>query len=217
MPAVEAANAACRLSAAAPRPAVLTRGAEPPGTPTTLGCRQRSAPRNPHNLVLPLAVSAPEPPQPCVAVGGQHPGPPDLHNLGLLTAVSVRAPGPPQPWVADGGQRPGPGTPTGWLSRRARLSRHGLLLVRDEPPRAPHPVAGPAARVLQGPDRAGLLDPAARAVPGAVRRAVPRQRRAQADRRRNRGCQPAQPYRRPAGPVRHPDRVPHRRQEGGGP
>src|SRR5215831_8195261 len=125
MPAAEVANAACRLSAAAPRPAVLTRGAEPPGNPTTLCCRRRSA-------------SGPS--------------------------------GPPQPWVADGGQIPGPGTPRGWLSRRARLSRHGLLLVRDEPPRAPHPVAGPAARVLQGPDRAGLLDPAARAVPGAVRR-----------------------------------------------
>src|SRR5215470_10806546 len=109
MPAAEAANAACRLSAAAPRPAVLTRGPSPPappppcvavrgqrpGTPTTLGCRQRSAPRNPHNLGLPSAVSAPEPPQPCVAVGGQHPGPRDLHNLGLLTAVRFRAPEPP--------------------------------------------------------------------------------------------------------------------------
>src|SRR5215470_7339039 len=78
MPAAEAANAACRLSAAAPRPAVLTRGPSPPeppqpwvavsgqrpGTPTTLGCRQRSAPRNPHNLGLLTAVRfrAPEPP-----------------------------------------------------------------------------------------------------------------------------------------------------------
>src|SRR5215813_4140281 len=210
MPAAEAANAACRLSAAAPRPAVLTRGPSPPEPP---------------QLGLPSAVSAPEPPHPWAAVSGQRPGTPTTlgcrqrsaprnpYNLGLPSAVS--APEPLQPWVAVSGQRPG--TPRGWLSRRARLSRHGLLLVRDEPPRAPHPVAGPAARVLQGPDRAGLLDPAARAVPGAVRRAVPRQRRAQADRRRNRGCQPAQPHRRPAGPVRHPDRVPHRRQEGGGP
>src|SRR5215510_5676236 len=46
MPAAEVANAACRLSAAAPRPAVLTRGTEPSG-----------------------------PPQPWVADGGQIPGP----------------------------------------------------------------------------------------------------------------------------------------------
>src|SRR5262249_6630595 len=62
MPAAEVANAACRLSAAAPRPAVLTRGAR--------------APRNPHNLGLPSPVSvrAPEP-----------------HNLVLPLAVSIRA------------------------------------------------------------------------------------------------------------------------------
>src|SRR5262249_37771203 len=135
------------------------------------------------------------------------------YNLGLPSAVS--APEPLQPWVAVSGQRPG--TPRGWLSRRATAPRPGPLPVRGGPPPAPPPLAGPPRRVALGTGRGGPLDPAARAVPGAVRRAVPRQRRAQADRRRNRGCQPAQPRRRPAGPVRHPDRVPHRRQEGGGP
>src|SRR6516225_6484569 len=49
----------------------------------------------------------------------------------------------------------------------ARLSRHGPFLPRSELPSTAQPVATPAARVLQGPDRARLLDPAARAVPGA--------------------------------------------------
>src|SRR5215475_7780840 len=82
MPAAEVANAACRLSAAAPRPAVLTRGPSPPEPPQPW---------------VAVAGQRPGPgtPQPCVAVGGQHPGPPDLHNLGLLTAVRFRAPGPP--------------------------------------------------------------------------------------------------------------------------
>src|SRR5215813_12090259 len=104
MPAAEVANAACRLSAAAPRPAVLTRGAEPPGTPTTLGCRRRSAsePRNPTTLCCRWrSASGPS--------------------------------GPPQPWVADGGQIPGPEPPAGGCrgglgSRGMAFSSSGMNL-----------------------------------------------------------------------------------------
>src|SRR5262249_37771204 len=82
-------------------------------TPTTLGCRQRSAPRNPYNLGLPSAVSAPEPPAGGCRGGPRPPGP------GL--SPSGGDPPPPPP--------PSPAPLGGWLWARAAAALSILLPV----------------------------------------------------------------------------------------
>src|SRR5262249_59774231 len=106
-------------------------GGRRPGPPAPAGCRQRPAPRNPHTLGLPSAVSAPEPLQPWVAVSGQRPGTPT--TLGCRQRSAPR--NPPRVAVAAGyalAARPSP--PPGWT-----------------PPRPPPPRPPPPARASRTP------------------------------------------------------------------
>src|SRR5262249_51864300 len=99
-------------SAAPCEPGVSAEACPPPRWRTLLAACRRLR-RGPQ--CYPGGPSPPEPPQPCVAVGGQHPGPPDLHNLGLLTAVRFRARNPPRVAVAAGQGLPGLAfPPPGW-------------------------------------------------------------------------------------------------------